>query len=936
MPPHLLLRWDSHVTALTSGLQQCLAGGELTDLTLSCQGRTLHVHKLVMSVASPLIRSLLNSNPSQHPIIIMRDVSYADMSALLSFVYGGEVTVPEHQLDSFLQTAASLQVRGLADKRQEDERGGVLNGEVPVSSLEPEVVVSESPLADPINNHDSEMTELLDDILSSDVQSVDAEKEVESVDSQSEAGSELEADQHSEGGSERKQDVSGVSEREQDEEGGSKGEQDVVAAVDDVCVDVATRSPSVSGSDVSSVKGVSAVLHKVLETQVNWQERGHYCPYCPREVSLRTLGKHLSHVHAGQIVQCKACCQPVHTGLMAPLIQHGLCVLLMLKQPWLPAADILRHSRQIGRLYKHRPCKSQMLRHYPDLAYFSSSFIFGRVKQKCARCGLVMWSSSMSSHLKKCGDKVDCQYCNKNMARNRLPLHIDIYHAEQRVKDTPAPPLTDSLIAETPPALYHPVFSIDSDDSQQQQSDDTAPGSGQPPLQPASSSAAVVVQCPLCEKTLRQDSIRRHYRVMHAGHAVTDVRALSSRSRPRPVSTDKHASYKGCCCVCGRVMWRKHLRAHVRTAHPGHDPDKVYQAATPAPPVRAVGNPSSPSPVTPTKAKVVRHCPYCWKTMWRCNVKRHIRVMHADQVHRLSAEFDLLAEIRAGARRRGVSPPEYVLNASLAAEEAAVTVDLTEEAADDVGEEGGAAEINTRVAIQEMDDMAEAEGLEARLHVTPSSPEVEKKKVVPAVSRHHEKRLRACPYCLRLVRGCHLKRHIAYWHRGVKRPSAAVAGSTPANQTQHVSSRQRQCPICSKTIVINNLQRHIRAAHPEASADQLATVDPSDGTVGTSAGTADSAEVEEDTGGGECETDQEDDQQQQVVSDSDANSYRRRAPSSSSSSTASSSSASSPCSSPVSETAVRAMLPCAYCDMVVAVGEIDAHVSAEHGSVVDE
>jgi hypothetical protein len=58
--------------------------------------------------------SQLQENPCQHPIVILKNVSYDDVSALLSFMYQGEVYITQDRLSSFLHTAELLQVRGLA------------------------------------------------------------------------------------------------------------------------------------------------------------------------------------------------------------------------------------------------------------------------------------------------------------------------------------------------------------------------------------------------------------------------------------------------------------------------------------------------------------------------------------------------------------------------------------------------------------------------------------------------------------------------------------------------------------------------------------------------------------------------------------------------------------------------------------------------------
>ena len=60
------------------------------------------------------------SNPCQHPIVILRDISKEDLASLLKFMYNGEVQIPEERLKDFLKTAETLQVRGLINDGKAD------------------------------------------------------------------------------------------------------------------------------------------------------------------------------------------------------------------------------------------------------------------------------------------------------------------------------------------------------------------------------------------------------------------------------------------------------------------------------------------------------------------------------------------------------------------------------------------------------------------------------------------------------------------------------------------------------------------------------------------------------------------------------------------------------------------------------------------------
>jgi len=83
------------------------------DVTLSCEGEQLKAHKVILSACSLTFKNLLKKTPSQNPVILLWDVSPRDLSAILDFMYNGEVNVKQEHLNSFLAVAEKLRVRGL-------------------------------------------------------------------------------------------------------------------------------------------------------------------------------------------------------------------------------------------------------------------------------------------------------------------------------------------------------------------------------------------------------------------------------------------------------------------------------------------------------------------------------------------------------------------------------------------------------------------------------------------------------------------------------------------------------------------------------------------------------------------------------------------------------------------------------------------------------
>lgn len=52
-------------------------------------------------------------NPCQHPVVILQDMKYSEVDALVKFMYQGEVNVKQEDLARFLKVAEVLKIKGL-------------------------------------------------------------------------------------------------------------------------------------------------------------------------------------------------------------------------------------------------------------------------------------------------------------------------------------------------------------------------------------------------------------------------------------------------------------------------------------------------------------------------------------------------------------------------------------------------------------------------------------------------------------------------------------------------------------------------------------------------------------------------------------------------------------------------------------------------------
>ena len=128
------LRWNDFQTNMVASFKHLRDEKSFCDVTLACDGQSTKAHKMILSACSPYFKALLEENPAKHPIIILKDVpfqhltgyhcllfisiSYVNISAILEFMYAGEVNVAQDQLPAFLKTAERLKVKGLAEAPQ--------------------------------------------------------------------------------------------------------------------------------------------------------------------------------------------------------------------------------------------------------------------------------------------------------------------------------------------------------------------------------------------------------------------------------------------------------------------------------------------------------------------------------------------------------------------------------------------------------------------------------------------------------------------------------------------------------------------------------------------------------------------------------------------------------------------------------------------------
>lgn len=117
----LRLKWIYFSQNVTSSFQELREDLDFSDVTLACGDIDIEVHKVVLASGSNFFRDILKKHKHSHPLIYLRGVKSNYMKALVTFLYDGEVSILEQDLDNFLLLAQELKVKGLEEQITTDQ-----------------------------------------------------------------------------------------------------------------------------------------------------------------------------------------------------------------------------------------------------------------------------------------------------------------------------------------------------------------------------------------------------------------------------------------------------------------------------------------------------------------------------------------------------------------------------------------------------------------------------------------------------------------------------------------------------------------------------------------------------------------------------------------------------------------------------------------------
>ena len=120
------LNWYTFTDHLSMMFKTLYENRDYSDVTLVCDDQTqFKANKIVLSASSPVLKKILDTNPSQHPLIYLRGIQSYEMESILQFMYLGEGKLYYERMGELIKVAKNLEVteisNGMELPTKEDE-----------------------------------------------------------------------------------------------------------------------------------------------------------------------------------------------------------------------------------------------------------------------------------------------------------------------------------------------------------------------------------------------------------------------------------------------------------------------------------------------------------------------------------------------------------------------------------------------------------------------------------------------------------------------------------------------------------------------------------------------------------------------------------------------------------------------------------------------
>ncbi|KAK6644807.1 hypothetical protein RUM43_001080 [Polyplax serrata] len=109
-----IMQWGDHKTDVHNHLRLLFEEQKFVDLTLFCSTHSVKVHSVVVASNSSYFEKVLLSQNGVNSVIVLKDMKFEVFRALIEFMYCGETTVLDEDVDALLYASKKFEVKGLS------------------------------------------------------------------------------------------------------------------------------------------------------------------------------------------------------------------------------------------------------------------------------------------------------------------------------------------------------------------------------------------------------------------------------------------------------------------------------------------------------------------------------------------------------------------------------------------------------------------------------------------------------------------------------------------------------------------------------------------------------------------------------------------------------------------------------------------------------
>ena len=126
-PEKYSLTWQTYSDHLKSMMRELMMNEDFSDITLVTEDKKhIQANINILSACSPFFKDILKKEKNSNQIMYL-NVQFSEMESIMQFIYLGEATFYEENMDEFLAVAKSLEIKEICNAGTETE--GELNDE---------------------------------------------------------------------------------------------------------------------------------------------------------------------------------------------------------------------------------------------------------------------------------------------------------------------------------------------------------------------------------------------------------------------------------------------------------------------------------------------------------------------------------------------------------------------------------------------------------------------------------------------------------------------------------------------------------------------------------------------------------------------------------------------------------------------------------------